>query len=142
MPFADINWWAVAVATLASFIVGFLYFNSKTMFPVWWRAMGRSVDEVPGDSGSMGIVFGLMIAVSFVQATVLAAVIELLRLTGQDVGLFAGIAVGALMGFAFAAMPAYGHRAFAGHGAKVWLIESGGDILGLMAMGAIIGVWV
>lgn len=142
MPFADINWWAVAVATLASFAVGFLYFNSKTMFPVWWRAMGRSVDDVPGDGGSMGIVFGLMVVVSFIQATVLAAVIELVRLTGQDVGLFGGIAIGALMGFAFAAMPAYGHRAFAGHGVKVWLIESGGDILGLMAMGAIIGVWV
>lgn len=142
MPFGEINWWAVVVATIASFVVGFLYFNSKTMFPVWWRAMGRSMDEEPADSGSMGIVFAMMFVVSFVQAAVLAAVIELVRLTGQDVGLFGGLAVGALMGVAFAAMPAFGHRAFAGHGVKVWLIESGGDILGLMAMGAIIGLWV
>lgn len=142
MPFADINWLAVLVASLASFVIGFIWFGPKTFFPVWWRAMGRSLDEMTGKGATpMPVVFGLTIVGIVVQATVLAAVIELLRLSGQSVGWSAGAITGALMGVGFAAAASLSHRLFGGFSLTVWLIEVGQDIVCLAAMGAILGAW-
>lgn len=141
MPFADINWLAVLVASLASFVIGFAWFSPKTFFPVWWKAMGRGTDEAPSSGLSMGAVFGLTILGILVQATVLALVIELVRLSGQEVTWFGGLAVGALMGVGFAAAASLSHHLFAGFSLKAWVLEVGQDIVCLAAMGAILGAW-
>ncbi|MHB1212381.1 MAG: hypothetical protein ACYC0W_08985 [Candidatus Nanopelagicales bacterium] len=47
MPFAEINWLAVLVASVVSLVIGFLWFSPKTFFPVWRKAMGRRGDEAP-----------------------------------------------------------------------------------------------
>lgn len=83
MPFSEINWLAVLAASVVSFVIGFAWFSPKTLFPVWWKAMGRSPDQPATGSLPMGAVFALTIAGIVVQALVLAAVIELLRMSGQ-----------------------------------------------------------
>ena len=62
---------------------------------------------------------------------------------GVRPGLIGSLLVGAsaAKGLAFAAMPALGHRLFSGQGFRVWLIECGGDVVGLAAMGLVIGPW-
>lgn len=141
MPFAEINWPAVAVACAVSFVIGFLWFSPKTFFPVWWKAMGRSADDKAMGSLPMGAVFALTIAGIVVQAVVLAAVIELLRSSGQEVGWAAGAATGALMGAGFAAAASLSHRLFGGYSLKVWILEVGQDITCLAAMGLVLGAW-
>jgi len=141
MPFAEINWLAVLVASLVSFVIGFAWFSPKTFFPVWWKAMGRGLDEAPTSGMPMGAVFGLTIAGILVQATVLALVIELVRMTGQDVTWWAGAAVGALMGVGFAAAASLSHHLFAGFSIKAWVLEVGQDIVCLAAMGVVLGAW-
>jgi hypothetical protein len=143
MPFADINWWAVIVASIACFIVGFVWFGPKTFYPIWVRALGGDPAVPPDMSKSvpMNAVWGLLVAAILVQAIVLAAILELLRATGQSVGPWGGLATGALMGVAYAAMTSLGHRLFSGQGLKVWLIEIGQDIAGLAVMGLILGAW-
>ncbi len=143
MPFTDINWLAVIVASIACFIVGFVWFGPKTFYPVWVRALGRD-PSVPPDMSKgvpMNLVWILLVVAILVQAIVLAAIIELLRATGQSVGPWSGLATGALMGVAFAAMTSLGHRLFSGQGLKVWLIEVGQDIAGLAVMGLVLGAW-
>ncbi|MHB8795102.1 MAG: hypothetical protein ACYC90_06480 [Candidatus Nanopelagicales bacterium] len=54
----------------------------------------------------MGAVFGLTIVGILAQATLLALVIELIRMTGQDMGWWGGAATGALTGVCLAAMGA------------------------------------
>ena len=141
MPFSDVNWLAVLVASIVSFVIGFLWFSPKAFFPVWWRAMGRRTDEAPEGGLPMGAVFGLTIAAILVQATVLALVIELIRMTGQDVGWWGGAATGALMGVGFAAAASLSHHLFAGFSIKAWVLEVGQDIVCLAAMGAVLGAW-
>lgn len=141
MPFSDINWLAVLVASLASFVIGFAWFSPKTFFPVWWKLMGRRPDEEPTSGLSMGAVFGLTVVGILVQATVLALVIELVRMSGQEVTWFGGLAVGALMGVGFAAAASLSHHLFAGFALKAWVLEVGQDIVCLAAMGAILGAW-
>ena len=89
----------------------------------------------------MGAVFALTIAGIVVQALVLAAVIELLRMSGQDVGWAGGAATGALMGVGFAAAASLSHRLFGGYSLKVWILEVGQDIVCLTAMGLVLGAW-
>ncbi len=136
----SINLAAVLVSVVAAFIIGFIWFGPKTFFPVWWRALGKSGD--PGAEGGMALTFGLTLIGSLVQAFSLAVVIGWARLAGVDVGLAGGALIGLFVGVGFAAATSLGHRLFAGQGLKVWLIEVGGDIAALIAMGAIIGAWV
>lgn len=136
-----INLWAVLVASLASFLVGFSWFNGKTFFPLWWRAMGKEGQE-PGDSTvPMGVTFGLTYLGGLAQALGLALVIGWAVQAGHPVGWLGGLGVGALMGVLFAAASSLGHRLFAGQGFVVWIIEVGGDIAALAVMGLIIGAW-
>lgn len=141
MPFAEINWLAVLVASLVSFVIGFVWFSPKTFFPVWWRAMGRDPNEPPSGGHSMGTVFGLTVVGILVQATALALVVELVRMSGQDVTWWGGAAVGALMGVGFAAAASLSHHLFAGFSLKAWVLEVGQDIVCLAAMGAVLGAW-
>ncbi len=60
----------------------------------------------------------------------------------KDISLLTGALVGLGIGVAFAAMTSFGHRMFAGQGFKVWLIEIGGDLLGLVLMGAVLSIYV
>ena len=54
---------AIALATLASFVIGFVWFNGKTFYPVWYRALGKEVPQRPevlteADKREAGQMFG------------------------------------------------------------------------------------
>ena len=137
MTLPTINVLAVVLATVAAFVVGFIWFGPKTFFPIWWRSLGK--DGEPGDGGNMGVVFGLTILGSVVQAIALSFVIGWVQLSGNDVTWFSGAIIGLIIGIDIAAASSLGHRLFAGQGFVVWLIEAGGDIAALTVMGAVIG---
>ena len=134
----------ILLAVMVSFVANFIYFGPKTMFPIWWRAIGKSPDEQPDMGQSAGMMFGLVVVASIVQALLMSWVLQAVaKLYGvADVSLVTGALVGLAIGIGFAAGPALGHRLFSGQGIKVWLIESGGDILGLTLMGAVLSFFV
>jgi len=138
MIYPEINYVAVLVAALANFIAGFVWFSPKTMFPVWWRAMGRTSDEVPG-SANMGVVFGLTLVGVLVQTFAIAVILGWYGASGE-INLSSGAMVGAFVGVGSAAAASLSHRLFAGHGLKVWLIEVGSDVLNATLVGAVIGL--
>lgn len=142
MLFENLNWLAIVTAMLVGFAVNMAYFNGKTMYPLWVRALGRDPQQQEGEGATgMGLTFGLTVVALFTQAVVLAAVLGVFAASGAESGWWQGLAVGALIGVAFAAAPSLGHRLFSGQGLKVWLIEVGADIAGLAAMGLILGAW-
>lgn len=91
----------------------------------------------------MPLVFALMVVALFVQAITLSWVLQatLALYDLKDISLATGALVGLGIGVAFAAMTSFGHRMFAS-GFKVWLIEIGGDLLGLVLMGAVLSIYV
>ena len=42
------------LGSLLSIASGAIWFGPKTFFPVWWKAMGRPLDEEPGSKDQMG----------------------------------------------------------------------------------------
>ena len=143
MSLAAIHWPAVLVATFAAFVTGAICFGPKTFFPIWWKAMGRSPDEKPGTGLHMGVVFGSTFAGQFAQAVTLSLLVQTARQAAgtEAFGAGDGALTGLLAGAGIAAASSLSHRLFAGHGFKVWALEVGGDVLGLVIMGAILGGW-
>ena len=134
MDFSTVNWLGVLLAFLAGFFAAFIWFGPKTFYPMWWRAMGKTPGEQPG-SANMGVVFGLTAAGTFAAALVTELLIDATDTSGAG----AGALLGLIIGVGIAASTSLGHRLFAGHGLKVWVIEVGSDVLNLVLMGAILG---
>lgn len=138
---ASVNPAAVLMASVAAFVLGGLYFGPKTMFPVWWRAMGRPEDQDPAFGMHMGVVFGATYAGQLVQALTLGLLLQLVSASGTPVGAIDGAIIGLIAGAGIGAASSLSHRLFAGHGFAVWAIEVASDVLNLTVMGAILGAW-
>ena len=137
MNISDINWLALALGTLAIFTIQAIWFGPKTFYPVWWKAMGKEpIKPEDQDTSVRGMVrlFGSSFAAALAQAAVLYVLIF-----GSDLN----VAGGALAGFGLgvvAAAASLAHRLFGQQGFKVWIIEVGADVLGLIAAGAILAL--
>ena len=96
-----IPWLGVLVAFIVAFVANFIWFGPKTMFPVWWRALGHTMDERPGTE-SMGKVFGLTIVGLLVQVLTMSWILQAAAaLYDQDVSLGAGLLLGNFTGGGF-----------------------------------------
>jgi len=146
----EINWLAVVVASLSSFVIGALWFGPKTFYPLWMKAMGRKVptENVPMSAGSTILMFGGTYLGALIQVSTLAIVVALARIVDPTIGALGGAAIGALLGFGIGAAASFSHRQFAQqnhkqvHAVWVWIIEVGQDIVCLTVAGLIIGAWV
>ena len=137
----SINLPAVLVSWLVAFISGFIWFGPKTFFPVWWKLMGKTTKDVPGGGTNMGVTFGSVLLGQLIAIVTLAFIMNPLIELGQVTSAVDGALIGLLLGFGIAGATAVGHRMFAGHGAVVWIIESGNDIINLGIAGAILAAW-
>ena len=142
MTFSGINFLAILVSTLLLIALGSLWFGPKTLFPIWWRAMGYTPDEMPNEGKGMFEVFASITIAALVQSTTLALVIHALEVKDLVGGSLAGL----IIGIGFTAAPALSHRLFAHHsfdtnGFKIWAIETFPDVINLAIIGGVIAVW-
>jgi hypothetical protein len=141
MIFAELNWFAIAVATLAAFAAGAVWFGPKTFFPVWWKLMGKQPTDNAGEGSNMAVLFGSTFVGALVQAFTLAVIIHFIAAGDPAFGALAGGLTGLLVGIGLGAASSLSHRLFAGAGFRVWLIEAGSDVVNLTIMGVILGAW-
>lgn len=59
----------IALAALVPMIVGFIYYNPKTLGTAWMNAAGMTEEKIK--SGNMGVIFGVSFLFSFMLAFVL-----------------------------------------------------------------------
>lgn len=145
----DINWLAVFVASLTSFIIGAIWFGPKTFYPLWMKALGRKwpAERVEMSGGETALLFGGTYVAALVQVVTLAIVIGFARLMAGGFDMGTGAAFGFILSVGFGAFASLSHRLFgqADHkgvnAVKVWLIEVGQDVVCLTIAGAILGAW-
>ena len=135
MDFSSINWLAVVVCVVVSMISGSLWFNPKTFYPAWWKAIGRSEGDAPGMQ-NMGMVWGLTVLSSFVQATSVALMINTMGSMTPGSGAMAGF----MLWFGFVATTGLTNKLFAGQ-LKAWVLEQGNHLVNFLLFGAIFGAW-
>jgi len=135
MDLGSINWLAVVVCVIVSMVSGSLWFNPKTFFPAWQKAIGKSENDAPGMQ-NMGLVWGGTILSSFVQATSVALMIN----TMGSMSLGSGAMAGFMLWLGFVATTSLTNKLFAGQ-LNAWVLEQGNHLINFLLFGAILGAW-
>jgi hypothetical protein len=142
MDLGAVNWLAVIACVVVSMVSGMLWYNPRTLFPAWWKGIGKSDSDIPGGSGGMGLTWALTILSSVVQAAFMSLAVALVgRMSGAGATLLSGMATGFLVWLGAIAPTYLVNKLFAGHGWKVWAIEAGNHLVNFVIFGAILGAW-
>ena len=135
MDFSSINWLAIVACVVVSMISGFIWYNPKVFFTAWWKGIGRSeCDMGTEDAGAMTWVL------TVIAALVQAVFVSLFLTTMGSNTLAAGMQAGFVIWLGFIAPTNLVNKLFAGHGLKVWAIESGNHLVNMLLFGAILAV--
>jgi len=138
MGLGGLNYMAVMVAAIASFIFGGIWYNlfSKQ----WMEALGMTPDKMPRDRGAIGL-YVLAFVAQLVMAWMLAGVLLHMAAGGLPTSLRTGLISAAFLWFGFVITTMVVNYSF--HGARHMLtVLDGGHWLGvLLIQGAILGWW-
>ncbi|MGZ9223314.1 MAG: DUF1761 domain-containing protein [Anaerolineales bacterium] len=139
MDFGSINWFAVVACVLVSMVSGSLWYNPRTFFSAWWKVVGKE-GEVPGMQ-NMGMTWTLTVLSSFVQSVAMSLMVTALGSLTGGATLASGVLAGFMLWLGFIAPTYLVNKLFAGHGLKIWAIETGNHLVNFLLFGAILGAW-
>lgn len=130
--FAHIHWPAVAVAAVAGFPLGALWYGALFGRP-WMALTGITVDDTR--KASKGRVYGTTLLLNVVIATSLALFI------GAQAGMQGGLFAGFMAGLTFVATSMGITYLFEFRPVGLWAINAGYQVVAFSVMGAILGAW-
>jgi hypothetical protein len=128
----NLNYLAVFVAALSSFLIGGVWYSPLLFARAWQREAGLTDEQVRGGAGRA---FGGAFVLSLVIATNLAMFL------GKDAGIAWGAGAGALAGIGWAAASLATIFLFERRSTMLIVIDGGYLAVSYSVMGAIIGVW-
>ena len=139
MDLSSVNWLAVFACVIVSMISGSLWYNPKTFFPAWWKGIGKSGEpgSTPGMREGMALTWTLTVLSSFVQAVAMSFMVKVMGSMNAGSGALTGF----MLWLGFIAPTYLVNKLFAGHGLKVWAIETGNHLVNFLLFGAILGAW-
>ncbi len=131
-----INYLAVAIATLAGFGLGAIWYMA--LGRVWMRAIGKTEAELtPPTAAQKALPFIISIVALFIMAWMLAGLMGHLAQVSVRGGMIAGALV--WLGFVITTMGV--NHAFSGAKPALTLIDGGHWLAVLVVMGAVIGAF-
>ncbi|HLT79480.1 MAG TPA: DUF1761 domain-containing protein [Cyclobacteriaceae bacterium] len=128
-----LNYWAILVAALSTFLIGGLWYSPAVFGKVWMRENGFTEESLK--TGNMGKIFGLAFLLALVAA------VNLAMFLGPDTSLSLGAFYGFLAGFGWVAMFIGTHYLFERRSFTLFAINAGYSVVALTVMGMIIGAW-
>jgi hypothetical protein len=131
-----INWLAVVIATLSSMVVGSVWY-ARPVFGNWWMKAARV--EPTGKSAVAPIITTLL--VSFVTALVLAGSVAIAQSFYEGSFLANSVITAAILWAGFTAARFITHDAFEGRPWKLTLLNIGHELVTLLVMGLVIGLF-
>ncbi len=138
--FAGINFWAVLVSAIATMVIGFLWYSPLLFANPWMRLMGTDPSDkakVAEMQKSAGKLYSLSFLASIVSAVALAKIIDLTNVNTIPYGMKVGFAVW----LAFVTTVQLTGALFGKQPAKLYLINTGYQLVCYLVMGAILAVW-
>ncbi len=127
------NYAAVLVAALLSFAIGGLWYSPLLFEKVWRREAGISDEQQR--AAPVGRIFGFALVAALVMSFNLAAFI------GPKASFAFGLFAGAAAGIGWVAMSLGVIYLFEQRSLKLWLVNSGYQVVALTAMGGLLGAW-
>ena len=133
MDSVSFNIVAVLVSALLAFVIGGLWYSPILFAKAWMREAGLSEEQTR--QANMAKVFGLSAIANLVMAFNLAAFIG--AKATLSFGLFAGLAAG----LGWVSMSLGVIYLFEQRSLKLWLINSGYQVLAYTVMGGVLAAW-
>jgi hypothetical protein len=140
MHFMGINVWAVLAAAVSTMVVGFLWYSPVLFAKPWVKLMGYDIsDKAKMDEMKKGAakMYGMAFIASLLAAGVLEKIITVTTVNSALYGVKIGLAV--WLGFVTTVQLTDG--IFGKKPAKLYLINTGYQLVCFVVMGAILGVW-
>ena len=134
-----VNYLAILVVSIVSFIIGMLWYSPLLFGNVWVKLMGFNEEDIKkakekGMAKNMIVVFISVLVMTYV----LAYLIDLLAYS--DAG--SGAILGFIIWLGFLATSMLGSVLWEGKPAALYLINTSHYLVVLVVSGAILGVWV
>lgn len=133
MNFSDINYFAILVAALSSFMLGDIWYSRIMFKQAWLESCGLT--ELDLQSANPKWIFGGSFACVFSAAFILCLFL------GNDAGVAQSIGTGFAIGLFLVSSSLGLSYIYEQRPAKLFLINSGFSILQFSLMGFILGVW-
>ena len=127
------NAFAIVTAALVTFAVGGLWYSPILFARPWMRECGLTEEQAR--QAPMGRIFGLSALAALVMSANLAAFL------GAKATLAFGLFAGAATGIGWVAMSLGVIYLFEQRSLKLWLIDSGYQVVAYTLMGGILGAW-
>jgi hypothetical protein len=140
MEFMGVNLLSVLAAAIATMILGFLWYSPFLFAKPWTLAMGydmndkAKMDEMRKGAGKL---YGITFVASLISAFVLAKIIDV---TTVDSALY-GMKIGFAVWLGFVTTVQLTGTLFGRKSTKVYLIDTGYQLLCYLVMGAILAKW-
>lgn len=135
MSFSGVNYFAVAIAALAGFGLGAIWYFILSR--PWQHAVGKSQAELKKEGAAQALPFVISLVALFVMAWMLAGLMGHLGQVSVRGGVLAGFFV--WVGFVITTMGV--NHAFSGAKPMLTLIDGGHWLAVLLVMGAVIGAF-
>jgi hypothetical protein len=133
MEASHLNFWAILVAALSTFVLGGIWYSPAAFGKAWMKENGLTEEDLK--KGSMTKIFGLAFVLGLVSA------VNLAMFLGPDADVTFGAFAGFAAGFGWVATFVGTHYLFERKSFKLFLINAGYSIVALTIMGVIIGAW-
>jgi hypothetical protein len=130
---AMVNWLAVLVAGISSFVIGGIWYSPALFGKAWMKENGLSLEQI--QKSNKGKVYGLALVLSLIMAVNLA-----MFLSDSSIQLSTGLLYGFLTGlWIFCGIAIVG--LFEQKTARYIFINGGYMLVALTLIGGIIGIW-
>jgi len=129
----NLNYWAVLVAALSTFLIGGLWYSPAVFGKAWMKENGLTEERLK--HGNMVKIFGLAFFLALIAA------INLAMFMGPENKPEMGALWGFLAGFGWVATFVGTHYLFERKSFRLFLINVGYSVVSLTLMGVIIAAW-
>ncbi|MEM8566623.1 MAG: DUF1761 domain-containing protein [Bacteroidota bacterium] len=132
MDFLTLNWLAIVVATISTFVIGAIWYG-PVFGKVWMQENGFTEEDLK--EANMAKIYGTAFILELVMAVNLALFLK--GLSVQD-----GLLYGFFTGFGWVAMAMGVNYLFSRNSIRLWFIDSFYFVISFTLMGAILTAWV
>jgi len=132
--FSELNWLAVAVATLVWFAFSAVWYSVPPLSKAWANAAGV-------DPSGEGPPLALLFIPTLIGYFVTTVVIALIAVGIGAESLTDGIVLGAVLGVGFGMVGALVSQVYEHKGSAYWLINGVNAVIAYAIVGAIVAVW-
>ncbi len=140
MYFLGVNVWAVLVSALATMVAGFLWYSPMLFAKPWTILMGYDPNDkakLAEMQKSAGPSYMMSLIASILSAFVLG---KLIAVSGT-VGAVDGLKIGLVVWLGFVTTVQFTNALFSRQPNKLYMINTGYQLVCYVAMGAILGAW-